>query len=539
MLCAIENNVTLHQYINKMTKYYLCMRKVLLLFISLISCLYINAGDGTQVTPSDLGYYDKEITQNSNGDTYILFTCASNDGVCYRMQILDKDGKRLLGRGGKVISAEKNRAWTSYNQYLQTDQEGNAFVAVQDMRNNKDAVLDSLFYTVYKYSPTGELLWQGTTLNDGVGSPLSSGMIMMNTEDDGLLCVYRFCDKEMVNDYAHLEKLDKDGNCVWKKDVFKTSRDVNMHPYPFLLKSGEKEAMLLWANADGNILANIVNTETGDIKLDSPQTVYTGGYASSKIMEVIEVQPGPDNGALITVIDGDMQGRVLYINSDLTIGLDGQTTGVLLDYSGNVSYVSNRPTVTYCPNDNTFACLYKSFNYEDKRIQGVYYQKLDMEGKALWDNGGKAFVPVQNSYQYGYFKIRNLGDDCTALFYLKYDNTSYSVNGEYTVFDNEGNASEPVEFASEGNSKVELWVSDKLEGDKFVTAWDQKNSTLYTLFTENVSVTHTSDISKVASDYVSSDDESIYSIDGVKLGKMQKGINIIRQHDGKTIKVAK
>lgn len=521
------------------------MRKVLLLIISCISCLYIYADNdvktmkSVQITPSDLQYYDKDITRNDNGISYILFTCPSSDnGICYRLQILDKDGNRTLGRGGKVISAEKNRSWTTWNQYVQTDQDGNAFVAVQDMRFNNDTTLDSLNYTIYKYAPTGDLLWQGTTLNDGVGEPLSAGLAMINTEDNGLLCAYRFSDKGLVNDYAHLEKLDKDGNCVWKKDVFQTVRDSYTHPYPFLVKTGEDEVMTLWT-VNGNILANIINTQTGKFLLEEPKTIYTGGFASSKIMEAVEVQPGPDEGVLISVIDGNMQGRLVYVDSDLIIGLDGKTAGVLLDYSGNTDYVSNCPTVTYCQDDNTFACVYKSFNYYDKRIQGIYYQKLEMDGEAVWNNGGKAFVPVQEENQYGYFKIRDLGDGSTALFYLKYDNSTYQVSGEWTVFDKDGNASNPLEFASKGNSKVELWVSEKLDGDRFVTAWDQKSTTGYTLFTESVTADPTLSVNQVSYQPTSSDEVSIYSVDGMKHNQMQKGINIIRQHDGKTTKVAK
>lgn len=521
------------------------MRKVLLLIISFISCLCIHADSDVktmksiQITPSDLQYYDKDMIRNSDGLTYILFTCPSGEnGVCYRLQILDADGNRTLGRGGKVISAEKNRAWTTWNQYLQTDQDGNAFVAVQDMRLDNDTTLDSLYYTVYKYAPTGELQWQGTTLNGGVGAPISAGLAMINTEDNGLLCAYRFSDKGLVNDYAHLEKLDKDGNCIWKKDAFQTERDANTHPYAFLVKTGENEVMTLWT-VNGNILANIINTQTGEFLFDNPKTIYTGGFASSKIMEVLEVQPGPDDGVLISVIDGNMQGRLVYVDSDLIIGLDGKTAGVLLDHSGNTDYVSNCPTVTYCPEDNTFACLYKSFNYYDKRIQGVYYQKLEMDGEAVWPNGGKAFVPVQEANQYGYFKIRDLRNGSTALFYLKYDNSTYQVNGEWTVFDKDGNASNPVEFASKGNSKVELWVSEKLDGDKFVTAWDQKNTAAYTLFTENVTIDPTLSIDQVSHHDASSDEVSIYSVDGVQHHQMQKGINIIRQRDGKAVKVIK
>ena len=183
------------------------MKKILLL-IALI-CSYLqgysegtnNVNQSTQITPTDLSYYDKGIATNENGYTYIVLLCPSSEnGITYRLQIIDKDGNRTLGRGGKVISSEPNRTWTTWNQYIQTDNKGNAFVCIQDTRYNTDKVS----YTIYKYSETGEKLWDGTSLNKSNGHSIETGLSMICTKDEGLLCAYCYTDTEKGKDYIHI-----------------------------------------------------------------------------------------------------------------------------------------------------------------------------------------------------------------------------------------------------------------------------------------------------------------------------------------------
>lgn len=95
--------------------------KRIVLIVALVT-FYLNgradwnfdSSNNVLVTPTGLSYYDKELTTNKNGYTYVLLACPSPEcGIAYRLQIMDKDGNKKLGRGGKVISSEKNRTWTT------------------------------------------------------------------------------------------------------------------------------------------------------------------------------------------------------------------------------------------------------------------------------------------------------------------------------------------------------------------------------------------------------------------------------------------
>ena len=514
------------------------MKRALLLIGLIISVLNCRADwstdmtENSQITPSDIIYYEKDIDVNVNGRTYILLVVPSGqNGNVYRLQILDKDGNRTLGRGGKVISAEKNRTWTTWNQYVQTDNEGNAFIGVQDKRCDDENIV----YTIYKYSETGEALWKGTTLDEGNSYPISAGLSMALTDDGGVLCAYCFTDTEKNQDFVHIEKLDKEGISCWKKNAVQTARNSN--PYPFVINAGDGKATFLWV-ANGGIEANTVDTQTGELLYESPKKVYTNGFASSKVMEVLEVKDGPDKGSIISVIDGNKQGRLVYVKKDLSLGLDAKTSGVLLDKTENTNFASTCPAVAYSADDNTFSCLYKSFDYDNIANQAIYFQKIGMDGNEKWENGGKVFVPLQTDVQYSYFKLRSLDNGAAAAFYLTYDNGTHEVDGEMTTFDKDGNVGDTKVFANKGNNKVELWVSEKQDSNKFITAWDEKSSSNYSLFMKCVDAAPTSDIKSISTEFRNSARQTFYSLDGIKHNCMQKGINIVRMDDGKAIKVA-
>lgn len=484
------------------------------------------------VTPTGLSYYDKELTTNKNGYTYVLLACPSPEcGIAYRLQIMDKDGNKKLGRGGKVISSEKNRTWTTWNQYLQKDNYGNVFVAIQDARYDAGNVN----YTILKFSEDGESLWKGTALNDGIGHPIEAGLSMLDTPDNGLLCAYSFTDIEAAKDCLHLEKLNKDGSIAWKKEIFQTTSSAN--PFPFVEKTNGDRALVLWVDK-GNINANIIDCNTGDLLYDEPKVVYANGFASPKVMEVVEVMSGPDNGAIISVVDGNQQGRLVYVKNDLSIGLDGDMKGILLEQSDDTALSSTSPAVAYNAFDNTFSCFYKSFDKNNKYSQTIYYQKLDMNGEIKW-KGGKTLIPLQTDDQYSFFKIRNIGDGASALFYLKYNNATNTVKGLSATVDNDGNMSEPNVFAATDKIKTGLWVSESLGDNKFITAWDEKLSDGYTLFMQEVDFASTSgmEVSTACAKPVYSD--AYYSIDGTKRNGIEKGINILRRADGSIVKIAK
>lgn len=512
--------------------------KRLFLFIGVaISCLQgwanwnTDLSENTQITPTGLSYYDKALKTNKNGYTYAAFVCPAENSMATRLQIIDKDGNRTLGRGGKIVASEKNRPWLTWNQYLQLDNEGNAFLSVQDLRTSDD----NLTYTIYKFSESGEQLWNGTLLNNGNGYAMSAGLSMLNTNDDGLLCTFFYTDPEINKDVVLVEKLDKTGKSEWKKSVCQMT--INSLPYPFLADAGEDRAMIMWVD-NGNIEANVINTKTGEMEKDKPVTVYSGGFASPKVMEVLNIAPTHDNGVLISTLNANVQGSMVYVKNDLSIGLDGNTNGILFDKTEDYEYGTTKPEVVYNDGDNTFSCVYKRFYKKNTRIETVYYQKVSMDGKLKWD-GGKEIVAQQDEYQQAFFNLRSLGNDKCALFYLKHDNMANTVFGLVKTFDKDGNASEEeTEFTTSDDNKVELWVSEQMPDKRFFTAWDQKIDSKYYLFMQDIKIDTPTGISLQTTSN-SPEHNRYFSINGTQRNGMGRGINIVKYGNGNTVKIAR
>lgn len=103
-------------------------------------------GKNTQITPTGLAFDENEVATNKDGVTYVFFITNMNGTLGMRLQIIDKDGNKVMERGGKIISQEANKVWSAYNQHLALDKDGQAFVGVQDFRTAPDSKLNT--YTI-------------------------------------------------------------------------------------------------------------------------------------------------------------------------------------------------------------------------------------------------------------------------------------------------------------------------------------------------------------------------------------------------------
>lgn len=521
------------------------MKKLLLLAVAALACVQGKAGwntdfsVNTQVTPTGMNFYDKEMKTNADGYTYISFITPADTTLCYRLQIMDKNGNKVLKSGGAVVSAEPYRTYTTWNNYLQVDKNGNVFYSVHDNRFGKNTFKPT--YTIYKFSETGEKLWNGTVLNDSIGSAFGSGLQMMCTEDNGLLCAYCGTDESLNKDYVLVEKLDAEGNKEWKQTVFYGS--YLSRPYPFLFDAGNGNALVVWVDGSG-MKSNVIDLATGNLLKSTPTQVYAGGYASSKVLEVIDHANGPDNGGLFTIIDSNKQCRFIYVKRNGQLGLDGDNDGILLDNTyddlGQLM-ASTMPMPVYDPQKKVFTCFYKAFNYYSTKSQWLYMQQIDEEGNLKWD-GGKLYLPLQTDYMYGYFQMKGMADGKTAVFYLKQDNATYAVTGECVMFDNECNAVSDVQtFAESTKTKVNLMVSDMMDGNRFITVWDEKRSgSSYSIFMQDVTL---NEATGIAAPEVSAEGKqapvACYTLSGMKTSAPQSGITLVKLSDGTTVKVAK
>lgn len=477
-------------------------------------------GKNTQITPTGLSFYDCDVKSTPSGTSYVFFITPSKETLSMRLQILDKNGNKLMGRGGETVSEEANKTWTTQNQYVLIDDDDNALIAVQDYRNAPEQKLST--YTIYKYASDGSRLWGDVMLNDGNGYEMVSGLTMCCCNDGGYVFAYEYSDKDNNKDYVRVEKLDGDGHSLWNKIIAEDSY-LSM-PYPYVFNAGNGNIMLVYVSGGSTMKSHLMDN-AGEPVNDTDLIVYTGGFASQKLWEVLHMEKGPDNGALITCVNEDMNAVVSYIKNDGTVGFNSGTSGVILN---NDAYVSGEPAVAFCPDDNSFVCAYKPFDVKNTDFQGLYLKKLSLQGEALWAKD-KPVVEMQTDYQYSYYSIRNVMNGNVALFYQKYESEENLVNSYMQTYDKEGNnVAQPLLFTKTNTMKVGLTSSELIGGEYFLTSWQEKrNGSDYSIFMQKVPVSVESSIKNIPeTENGKVVRKEYFTIAGEKLEKPLKGVNV-------------
>lgn len=475
----------------------------------------------TQVTPNGLTYIDTDIRTSTGGKTFV-FILGAGSPVSMRLQVLDAEGNKMLARGGQIISQEPNSSWFGYNQYLEFDKEGNAFVGVQDYRAHPAEQLAT--YSIYKYTPQGEKLLDGTILNDGKGGKLLSGLSMRACDDGGVICAFN-CTSEKDNaDFLMVEKLDKDGHSMWIKTLMTTN--ALSCAFPFLTEAADGRTMVFIA-VNGQIKENMIGAD-GALEWADFKTVYTAGMASPRLWEIMSIDELPGEKTAFSIVDSDRQGRLLVINGDGSIGLDGSDQGVKLN--NDPAYSSDKPAVVYHQGDGTFTCVYK---IKDDNVSAAYtsfrVQCLNPDGTLAW-SAPKELMPFDENVWYGQYMARDAGNGCVALFHLQMNTNNYNdVKGYMNIIGSDGTLDgEPKLFASSAVNKKNLRVSE-LIGGQFIAAWDEKRTGQISLFMQSIKPQGGSGISVVEADNTGADGKKEYfTLDGVRLLKSRKGFNIVK-----------
>lgn len=486
-----------------------------------------------QITPTGLNYFENEVKTNQNGVTY-AFIIGSGSPVSMRLQIVTPEGERIFSRTGELISKEQNNTWFGFNQYMEIDKNGDVFVGVEDRRNDPENQLST--YTVYKYSAQGTKLMDGVLLNNGRGYILSSGLSMCATDDGGVVCAFNCINEAQKTDYVVIEKLDRNGKSLWIKTIYES--ELYSNPIPYLTDAGEGRVMALIA-CNGGIKAQIM-TEGGETEFAQPKTVYTGGMASPKVWEVLQIDEMAGNKAAISVVDGDKQGRLLIIDGKGNICLDGSDKGIMLNT--DYLYASDRPAVTYDEQSDTYTCAYKIVDYKNTAYSQVMLQKINgADGTFAWSEP-KVVLPFSFDDWYAYPVLRNADNGRKALFFMSMNPGNYNdVKAYMQLIEEDGSVTaDKVAFATSNASKQTLRVSELVNG-QFVAAWDEKRTDQMSLYMQNIRIDGTTGISNALTDNTTDTNakKEYFTTDGIKTNRPTKGINLVRTTTDGKVKTAK
>ena len=213
------------------------------------------------------------ISETSAGGVYLTYTIA--DGKY--LQLMDKDGYKTFGDDGILLSNGSASAYYVDRQMLFTDSEDNAIVVVAENRSGEEM----LSYTVYKVSPSGELLWgeEGITLNRGTSGEIMAYMNVTELGDGSLVFSWTVGD---ILAHIELERLSADGEFLWESPL-RIGNSNELVLYSWLIPSTEDKFNVVYTKGiDYNFVVRRYNAD-GTQAWNEDVVIYDGGFDNQPV----------------------------------------------------------------------------------------------------------------------------------------------------------------------------------------------------------------------------------------------------------------
>ena len=463
------------------------MRKTLLTLAAVLSCMtamaqWSNSPDvNNRVTPLDQTVYSTEFGVNKDGITFLHYNGPKNGTTTTFLQIIDQAGNKLLPEEGKVITAERTRTYTMVNDILMIDDDGNALLAVSDCRNSPDN-LQYLSYTIYKVSPTGEMLWgeEGLDLEKGHSNDFEAALSMVQRTDGS----YVFAWEKDYGDQIciQMECISKDKEFLWEESVYLKEDNVR-YTYPYLTDAGNNQIILVYAKGTNqDIMARKIDFDGASV-WEEDARIYKGGFPAIPLHVILKVAPDPRGGVFVGWYDDRYftnyeSTYVSYVNPDGKLAfsavIDGQTVGT-------TEYIRKfTPDMLYDQKTNCLYVLWRETSAGGQTWQGIKMQKVAMTGELMWDPEGIDIVPLADDKSVGYYTLQSAGDGEVVAFYmLRYG--AYGQVGAYATKVNGDDGSfiwqdQTITITSPTAEKANLTTSPLINGDHWITMWkDQRD----------------------------------------------------------------
>lgn len=356
--------------------------------------------------------------QNASGEEDI-----ANVVYEYRLQHFDANGTPTFAPEGLLLSDYSNLSYTVVNQYLTTDVDGNAIVAVIDCRNSGTS---GRSYTAYKVSPTGQMLWgdDGVAISDPANpAGVAACMSMVQLTDGSTVFAWtEFSGGDMAG-HVHMQRITPDGQPQWDANTAGVLDEVS--GYPYLVDSGDNTFIMVY----GRTASNLLYARKLDFECESvwgkDVRIYRGGWGTIPLHTILNVVPSGNGGALVSWCDDRANTRIesaylSYVTPDGKLGFAGASDegDVKLSYAGWRSFT---PHACAASDGSGFYVVFRATD-ADQRFQGVLGQKVNKQGELLWGDDALEVAPIEMDKSYGFMSIQPAPDGDMCAFYQQYIN---------------------------------------------------------------------------------------------------------------------
>lgn len=366
----------------------------------------------------------QEIGMTPDGSTWVYYQTPVDEdfsGVGINLQLIDSLGNKKFGEEGMLISNKPTRSWTTCNKYLFVDAEGNAIVAVHDIRNAVETKY--LSYTIYKVSPEGEMLWgeDGVELEPGEAFPLSSHMTTTQIADGSYIFAWASVDPTTQTTGVKLQRLSADGEPLWDIEevrLFDTTATTE-YTWPTVVDAGNNQVIVVYFKGSNlDMYARKLDFDGSSVWSEDTR-IYRSGWPGVAVWSLIDVKPSGDGGVLVAWTDDRYSTGTAtymsYVKSNGEIGFSAGVDGQKLGYSG---LSGTQVECAYDPHTDCFLAVWR------EAYSASYFctvaQLLSKDGELLWGEEGYMVQPL-SPHQYGYYSLQTAPDGEMAIFYM-YDN---------------------------------------------------------------------------------------------------------------------
>lgn len=377
-----------------------------------------------------------EMKMAPNGNTWVYYQIPADENysnLSVHLQLLDTAGNKLLGEHGLMISDKPTRTWTTCNEYLFVDRDGNAVVAVHDVRNAIEE--EYLSYSLYKISQTGDFLWgeDGINLEGTQSFPLSSHMTMTQVDDGSYVCTWSSANEDLVVNTIKAQRISPDGEMLWNIDeveIIDRTGKVN-YDWPTVVDAGYNQVIIIYyVGSNRDIYARKLDFDGTPVWSEDTR-LYRSGWTQVPAWSVTEVSPSGDGGAIVTWTDDryltGTNTYITYVQPNGEIGFAAGVDGQKLGYS---NYLGSQSHCLYDPYTDSFLAVWReSFSSKAFRIMA---QRLSKDGELLWGENGYEVQPFSES-DYGYFTIQNGANGEAAIFYMNNESAFTSTHALATI----------------------------------------------------------------------------------------------------------
>lgn len=392
--------------------------------------------DGVAVDMFPTGYsqYAKDLKVGADGTIWAVVEHPNlqeakdeydTEHVAYewRAQCYGRDGVAKFGNEGILVSNYNNISYSTVNDYLFVDRDGNAIVMVNDCRNSAST---GRSYTIYKLSPEGKHLWdsEGVNLEGATTYDVVSHMNCLQLEDGSYVLAWTgISERDETLTISRMARIKADGTKAWVKDLCTAEKPATN---PILTNAGSNEYIVTYIQS--TVVYSAKYDFDGEAVWKSPTRVYRGGLSTTTpAYTILSASATPDGGVLVAWYDdrntsGYESAYVSYITNSGKLGFAGASDegDVKVAYINDLRNISIKATAT--ADGSGFVAIWRVVSANN--WVGVHAQRISLSGELLWGDEGYEVEPLRTAeLSYFYVSVRPATGGDVGLFY-----TSYNAN---------------------------------------------------------------------------------------------------------------